>query len=1179
MTKLTRIPGRDAGPVTVNHRPDHAVILTRQAGPATPHRRTPGASAIRALLAGFLLATAAACHRPAPSPAPLFELETSTGIDFSNNLVNKPDFNIVNYRNFYNGGGVATGDINNDGLPDIFFTSNMGDNKLYLNKGNWQFEDISEKAGFARGKKQWSTGVVMADVNGDGWLDIYVCNAGNMNNPALRRNQLFINDHHNHFIDSAGAYGLADSGYTTQASFFDYDGDGDLDCFLINNSPMVNTLDYVNQREMKDIDLSSTGNSQRGGDHLFRNDNGHFTEVTREAGIHGSPISLGLGVTVGDVDGDGWPDVYVSNDFFERDYLYINQRNGTFKDELQDRMQHISLASMGADIGDINNDGYPDIFTTDMLPDDDYRLKTTFAFETEDVYRLKQKAGFYHQFFQNALQLNNGNGKFLEIADYAGVNATDWSWGGLLFDMDNDGYNDIFVSNGIAQDLINQDFLDFFANNMAREMQATGKKPDLNALLEKIPSHPLVNKVYHNNGALSFSDSAGGWGFSQPSFSTGAAYADLDGDGDLDLVVNNVNQRAFVYRNRSREQNHHHYLAVLLKGKTRNLFAIGSTIRLYRGDTVYYREVMPARGFQSSVDYRQLIGLGCSTHADSLVIQWPDRSRTHIDHPGIDRLLRIDEDNPRSAAPATAPTAGSARTGPATAAGPVPATSAIPGPATPLLTQAPSGFDKHAEDDYIDFYTEHNLPKLLSREGPRAAVGDLNGDGLDDVYIGGTQGHPGQVYLQTPDGRFVKKPEPGFGPFSDFEDGAVLLFDADNDGDLDLFVGPGGNDAAPESRQMQLRLYRNDGKGNFSIDVDAFPNTIHGVNTGAAVAGDFNHDGHPDLFVGGRSIPHEYGAAPSSFLFLNDGHGHFSDVAPTRNPDIAHVGMVTAAVYDRVTGDSSKQLVLAGDWMGPHVFSWKNDRFEAVPTNLDGLHGWWTAIAAADLDGDGLPDLILGNLGENFYLHPDKARPVKLWVGDFDGNGITDKILTRTIDGRDMPVFLKKDLEMQLPSLKKQHLNYADYAGKSIQELLGTPALAEARVDTLDYAPSIVALNKGGGRFEVRPLPPMVQLSSVNAIQCIDVDGDGHADLVLGGNDYGFLPMFGRLDASFGHLLLGDGKGGFSWTGPARSGLDITGQVRDIARLRTKNRACLLFLRNDDFPVLYRLPYVSLHKK
>jgi hypothetical protein len=1150
------------------------------------------------------VASTLSCHRPAATTPPLFDLEPNTGIDFTNNVTNNRDFNILNYRNFYNGGGVAIGDINNDGLPDIFFTSNMGDNKLYLNKGNFQFEDITEKAGFPSGKKQWSTGVVMADVNGDGWLDIYVCNAGHMDDGTLRRNQLFINDHHNHFTDSAEQYGLADSGYTTQASFFDYDGDGDLDCFIINNSPMVNTLDYVNQREIKDLSLAASASATAGsntpdpttigGDHLFRNDNGHFTEVTRQAGIHGSPISLGLGVTVGDIDGDGWPDIYVSNDFFERDYLYINQHNGTFKDELEDWMQHTSLASMGADMADINNDGYPDIFTTDMLPYDDYRLKTTFSFETEDVYRLKQKAGFYHQFFQNTLQLNNTNGKFLDIACYAHVNATDWSWGGLLFDMDNDGYNDIYVSNGIAQDLINQDFLDFFANNMAREMQATGKKADLNALLDKIPSHPLLNKVFHNNGDLSFSDSGVAWGFTQPSFSNGAAYADLDGDGDLDLVVNNVNQRAFVYRNRSRERNHRHYVAVFLHGKEKNTFAIGAKIRAYKGDTVLYREVMPARGFQSSMDYRQLIGLGSRTSIDSLVIQWPDRSTTHIDHPAIDTLLTIDERNAAirpapsaNPAPASITPAPSANPAPA-AITPAPTSNPAPAATPPLLTRVPSNFDKHTEDDYIDFYSEHNLPKLLSREGPKAATGDVNGDGLDDVYIGGTQGHPGQIYLQTPTGQFMKKTEPGFTPFSDFEDEAVLLFDADNDGDLDLFVGPGGNNASPESRQMQFRLYKNDGKGDFTIDVNAFPNTINGANAGVAVAADFNHDGHTDLFIGGRSIPHEYGAPPSSYLFINDGQGHFKDIAAAQNPDIAHIGMVTGAVNADITGNGMKDLIIVGDWMTPRVFSWKNNRFEEIATNLNNLHGWWSSIAVSDVNGDSRPDLILGNLGENFYLHPDKEHPVKLWIGDFDANGITDKIMTRTIDGRDMPVFLKKDMEAQLPSLKKQNLKYADYAGKSIHDLLGS--LESARVDSLDYAPSIIALNKGNGQFDIKPLPAMVQLSSVNAIQCIDVDGDGHPDLVLGGNEFGFLPMFSRLDASRGHVLLGDGKGNFSCTDPARSGLDLSGQIRDIALLKasrdhsahppdSSDHIYLLFLRNDELPVLYRIPNAPSYKK
>src|SRR6476659_3648217 len=573
---------------------------------------------------------------------PLFELVKDSGINFSNNVEDGQKDNSFLFRNFYNGGGVAIGDINNDGLPDIFFTSNMSSNKLYLNKGNFKFEDITEKAGI-KYDSLWYTGVTFVDINDDGWLDIYICSSGHMST-GKRKNRLYINNHNLTFTEEAAKYGLDITAYSTQVSFFDYDGDGDLDCFMINNSPIpINQLSYSNRRDLPEAQWPVADFLKGGGDHLFRNDNGHFTEVTKEAGIHGSLISFGLGVSIGDINGDGYPDVFVSNDSYERDYLYINQKHGSFKDEMEDWMQHTSFSSMGADIADINNDGYPDLFTTDMLPLNDYRLKTTGAFDNIDLFNAKLKAGFYYQYSQNCLQLNDKNGMFKEIANYSGVCATDWSWGALMFDMDNDGWNDIYVCNGVNRDVTNLDFMNFIADETYHKMVLNGKKKDVDELLRQIPRTPLPNKVYRNNGNLKFADIGENWGFTQPSFSNGAAYADLDNDGDLDLVINNENQPAFVYKNNSRELNHNNYIAIKLKGKGQNQFAIGSHVKLFAGNEIFSREMVPSRGFQSSVDYKIVIGLGKIANIDSLIITWPDRSFTKLEKPAINQTHIIRE--------------------------------------------------------------------------------------------------------------------------------------------------------------------------------------------------------------------------------------------------------------------------------------------------------------------------------------------------------------------------------------------------------------------------------------------------------------------------------------------------------------------------------------------------------
>ncbi|HRN55315.1 MAG TPA: CRTAC1 family protein [Agriterribacter sp.] len=599
-----------------------------------------------------------------------------TGIDFFNNIHNTKDFNIFSYRNFYNGGGVAIGDINNDGLADIFFTANMGSNKLYLNKGNWHFEDISKRAGIEE-SEDWSTGVVLVDINNDGWLDIFVCTAG-YRDGRLPECKLFINNHDLTFQESAAAYGLTNrGGYTTHAAFFDYDMDGDLDCFIINNSFIpVNTLNYANKRNLRAADWPVADFLKGGGDRLLRNDDGKFTDVSKEAGIYGSLISFGLGATVGDVNGDHYPDIYVSNDFFERDYLYINQKNGTYKDELENRVQHTSLASMGADLADINNDGLPDIFTTDMLPYEDKRIKTTTSFESYDMYHLKEKSGFYHQFTQNTLQLNSGVGKLYETAHFSGVAASDWSWGGLVFDADNDGWNDIFVCNGIYHDVTNLDFINFFANDMIQKMVLTGKKEEIESIINKMPSVPISNKVFRNNGDLTFKDAGNEWGLNQPSFSNGSAYGDLDNDGDLDLVTNNVNGPAFIYRNNAGAQKNNHYIAVTLKQSGKNTFAVGSSIRVFSGEKIYMREVIPTRGFQSSVDYKNIIGLG-NSKPDSMMIIWPDRTYSMYYDPAVDTTYNITKPLHTQKA---LPLAGSTAT---------------------LLKPVASSFDKHTVDDHI----------------------------------------------------------------------------------------------------------------------------------------------------------------------------------------------------------------------------------------------------------------------------------------------------------------------------------------------------------------------------------------------------------------------------------------------------------------------------------------------
>ena len=1067
-----------------------------------------------------------------------------TGIDFTNQVEDGKKENSFLFRNFYNGGGVAIGDINNDGLADVFLTSNTAANKLYLNKGNFQFEDISAKAGI-KVDDIWNTGVVMADINADGWLDIYVCSSGHMPT-GNRLNKLYINNQNGSFTEDAKKYGLDIKAYTTQVSFFDYDMDGDLDCFMINNSPIpVNQLEFSNKRDLLESKWPVGDFLKGGGDHLFQNNNGRFTEVTQDAGIHGTLLSFGMGVSVGDINNDGYPDVYVANDSYERDYLYINQKNGKFKDMLEEKMQHTSFSSMGADIADVNNDGYSDIFTTDMLPLSDYRIKTTGAFDDIDMFNRKIGAGFYYHYVKNCLQLNSPSGNFKDIGNYSGVSASDWSWGALMFDMDNDGWNDILACNGVNHDVTDLDFMNFFANDVIQKMILTGKKDEVDQVLKQIPKTPIPNKVYRNEHNLKFTDIGDQWGLGQNTFSNGAAYGDLDNDGDLDVIINNQNQPSFVYKNNSRQLNQNNYIGIQLKGEGNNTFAVGSKIQLFIGDQILTKEVIPSRGFQSSVDYKQIIGIGKFAKIDSMHIIWPNRIVSNINNPAINKVYGYTQ----------------------TKSGQLLQELGIE--KNTLLSKVNTSFTKHQENEVIDFYAERGVPEMLSKEGPKAAVADVNGDLLEDVFIGGTPNHPGQLYLQDKAGNFTIKPQKGFEAFKSFEDVAVQLVDIDNDKDVDLIIGPGGNNNEPNTRELQIRLFKNDGKGNFEIDAMAFPNVS--MNISVIAPYDFNKDGFVDLFVGARNYPFVYGMNPTSFLFQNDGKGHFVDIAPTKVPAISSIGMVTDAKWVDIDGDQSSDLVIVGEWMSPRIFKNNKGQLTALPSNLNELNGWWQTVTYADVNNDGKQDLIMGNIGENFYLQPSKKNPVKLFVNDFDKNGIKDKVVTYTVDGKDKPVVVKRELEEMVPSIKKNNLKHIEYAKKSIQEIFTPEDIKSSIVKIFDFATSIVAINKGGGQFEIVPLPATTQLSSVNAIQATDLNRDGKVDLILGGNHFDYQPQYDRLDGSFVDVLVQTKNGQFEAMDPLKAGILLKGQMRDIKKINKQGKEHFLFLQNNDYPVLYQL--------
>ncbi|MES2649533.1 MAG: VCBS repeat-containing protein [Bacteroidota bacterium] len=1098
-------------------------------------------------------------------PAKQFEKigAAHSGIDFTNMISETAAQNVLMYEYYYNGNGVAVGDLNQDGLTDLFFTGNQTPSKLYLNKGNFVFDDVTEVAAVA-GKNAWRTGANMADVNGDGLLDIYVCYSG-FGSDTDRANQLFINQGKNKegipvFTEEAASYGLDAPGtYTSQSAFFDFDLDGDLDMFLLNHakefySPFYNTTRLRNLRH------------PQFGNRLYRNDNGKFIDVSDTAGIFGSGLNFGLGIGISDLNDDGWPDILVSNDFNEQDFLYLNNHNGTFREVCKEAFAHSSRSTMGIDIADYNNDLLPDVITMDMLAEDNYRQKVLKGGDEYDQQMLMRDSGYGYQYTRNMLQLNTGFSKdsvptFSEIGQLSGVSNTDWSWAALFTDLDNDGYKDLFITNGFLRDYTNLDFVKYSVAEAYKEAARKGldvsdrknyeKNMPLFDLVKTMPSTLISNYVFRNKKDLTFSNESVNWGLDEKGVSSGAAYADLDNDGDMDLVVCNNNEPVWLYRNHADDLEKNNYIKVSLSGDQKNLFGLGAKVFVYTDSGTQMQEMYPVRGYQSSVDYVLNFGIGKQQKIKQVKVAWNGSASTVIDNPAINTTLNIKKTS-----------------------GIQPAILAEGNTTLFEDITASAGIDfLQKENIYVDFKREFLIPFELSKQGPKMSKGDVNGDGLDDVFIGGPAGQPGALYVQFASGNFKRSMLQPWEKDAACEDIGSVFFDADNDGDADLYVVSGSNEWMAPGPELQDRLYLNDGRGNFSNATAFLPQEAY---SGSCVsASDFDKDGDIDLFIGDRTVPGMYPMTGGNILLRNDlnlstGKVLFSNITPAAGGEaLFNAGMVTDASWSDLDKDGWPDLIVAGDWMPVKIFhNDKGKKFSEI-TESSGLsksNGFWSKILPADVDGDGDTDLVVGNMGTNNQYKCSANEPLVTYAHDFNNDGRVDPVMTRFIQGKAYPTHSRDELIGQMPNLNKKFLKYADYAVATIEDIFSKEQIADAKKFYCYTTESVLLINNNG-KFSIKPLPVEAQFSCVNGIAYSDYDEDGKRDLFLSGNFFPFNVQQGNNDAGRGLVLKGSGTGEYKSMLRNRSGLHIAGDSRDMITLNeniivvSKNNAAVQVIR------------------